>query len=289
MEDPTRRPDALPEDGQPDADRAAHLELVRDGYDAVYGTGPESALLQHLWSTHASGPGFPPAFAHISFLTMDEAEVLASASGLSDGDHLVDVACGTGGPGLLVAALTGAHLTGVDLSPVGIAGAVARSERVGMTGSSRFVVGTFERTGLPDGCADAVLSVDAIQYSLDKRAALAEMARLLRPGGRLLLTGFEVDPARVAGFPVLGLDPVDDFNPLLSEAGFELESYEESDRWQERLVAAYDAVLDEAAALRSEMGEQGYAPLALEASTTLGFEPYRRRVLVVASRREGTG
>jgi SAM-dependent methyltransferase len=263
--------------------------LVRDGYDALYETGTDSEVLQRLWATHATGVDYPPAFAHISFLTMDEAEELSSASGLHEGDHLVDVACGTGGPGLLVAALTGAHLTGVDLSPVGIAKAVARSERVGMTGSSRFVVGTFERTGLPDACADAVMSVDAIQYSLDKRAGLVEMARLLRPGGRLLLTGFEVDPARVAGFPVLGLDPVDDFNPLLSETGFELESYEESERWNERLLAAYDAVLEEAAALSSEMGERGYAPLALEASTTLGFEPYRRRVLVVASRRDDAG
>jgi SAM-dependent methyltransferase len=288
MEDTADTTGPLPAEHDAGAAHDEHLALVRDGYDALYETGVESAALQRLWATHASGAAFPPAFAHISFLTMEEAEELSAASGLHAGDHLVDVACGTGGPGLLIAALTGARLTGVDLSPVGIAQAVARSERVGMTGASRFLVGSFEQTGLPAGCADAVMTVDAIQYALDKRAALAEMGRLLRPGGRLLLTGFEVDPSKVAGFPVLGLDPVDDFDPLLAEAGFALERYEESDQWYERLLASYQAVLDEAAALTTELGERGYAPLALEASTTLGFEPYRRRVLVVATRRAGS-
>jgi ubiquinone/menaquinone biosynthesis C-methylase UbiE len=261
------------------------LDLLRDGYDAFYESAPGSELLQQLWATHAMGTEFPQAFSHISFLTMEEAESLSSASGLGAGDHLVDLACGTGGPGLLLAALTGARLTGVDLSPVGVAKATARSERVGMTGISRFMLGTFEHSGLPARCADAVLSVDAIQYCLDKRSAVEEMARLLRPGGRLLLTGFEVDPDRVAGFPVLGLDPVADYTRLLEGAGFDIESYEESQDWRGRLLSAYDAVLQEAESLVAEMGERSYAPLALEASSTLGFEPYRRRVLVVATRR----
>ena len=268
-----------PEDESPDT------VLVRDGYDAVYTTGPDSSTLERLWLTHATGIDFPAPFAHISFLTMDEANAMAAASQLSEGDHLVDLACGAGGPGLLVAAITGCRLTGIDLSPVGVAQAKARSERVGLAETSEFFVGTFERTGLPDACADAVLTIDAIQYSLDKVAAIAEFRRILRPGGRLLLVGFEVEPDQVMGFPVLGLDPVADFAPLLVGAGFEIESYAESDDWQDRLLAAYQAVLDEAAALTAEMGEDGYAPLALEASTTLGFEPYRRRVLVVATKR----
>ena len=266
-------------------DESPDTVLVRAGYDAVYTTGPESSTLERLWLTHATGIDYPAAFAHISFLTMEEANAMAAASGLSEGDHLVDLACGAGGPGLLIAAITGCRLTGIDLSPVGVAQAEARSERVGLAATSKFLVGTFERTGLPDACADAVLTIDAIQYSLDKAAAIAECRRILRPGGRLLLVGFEVEPDQVMGFPVLGLDPVADFAPLLVDAGFEIESYAESDDWRERLLAAYQAVLDEAATLTAEMGEDGYAPLALEASTTLGFEPYRRRVLVVATKR----
>lgn len=261
------------------------MALVRDGYDALYGSGPNSVTLERLWLRHATGGDFPTPYSHISFLTLDEARGMAAASGLSQGDHLVDLACGAGGPGLLVAAMTGCRLTGIDLSPAGVAQAEARSERVGLSSTSRFAVGTFEATGLPSRCADAVMTVDAIQYSLDKSAALAEMARILRPGGRLLLCGFEVEPSLVAGFPVLGLDPIADYRPLLRDAGFEVVSYTESADWHDRLLAAYQAVLDEAEALTEEMGEQGYAPLALEASSTLGFEPYRSRVLVVATRR----
>ena len=62
------------------------------------------------------------------------------------------------------------------------------------------------------------MSVDAFQYAPDKRAALAEFFRILRPGGRVSIIAFEVDPAKVAGVPVIGADPIPDYRPLL-EAG----------------------------------------------------------------------
>jgi len=43
------------------------------------------------------------------------------------------------------------------------------------------------------------MSVEAFQYAPDKRAALNELFRVLRPGGHLALICFEVDPAKAAG------------------------------------------------------------------------------------------
>lgn len=264
---------------------ASARALVAEGYDAVYAGGADSHTLQDIWLRLACGTDFPVEFSHISFLTLAEAQRFARESGLAEGDRLVDLACGAGGPGLLVARDTGAALTGIDISEVGVTRAQARSRRVGLAESSAFRVGSFEDTGLPDHYADAAMTVDALQYSTDKRSALQEVARLLRPGGRLVFTAFEVEPANVEGYPVLGVDPVADYTPLLSEAGFAVDAYEETPGWLQRLTAAYQAVLDEPEALSGELGEKGYMSLSLEMSVTLGLEPYRRRVLGVATRR----
>ena len=50
---------------------------------------------------------------------------------------------------------------------------------VGMSGTARFVVGSFAETGLEDASADAAMSEDAIQYVPDKTAAIKETARIL--------------------------------------------------------------------------------------------------------------
>jgi len=258
--------------------------LVVDGYNAVYAGGPDSPTLQRIWLQHACGPGYPAEYGHISFLTVSEAQLIARESRLGPGDRLVDLACGAGGPGLLIARETGAFLTGVDVSPVGVAQAEARSRRVGLSGSSSFIVGSFEATGLDDSYAKAALTVDAFQYSPDKRAALREIARVLQAGGRFLFTAFEVEPERVQGYPVIGADPIPDYSPLLDEAGFTVDTYEETPGWLDRVSAAFQAVLDEAGPLTEELGEQGYASLYLEVSITLSLKPYRRRVLAIASK-----
>ena len=92
----------------------------------------------------------------------------------------------------------------------------------GVTGSRSPLsrrTGTFERTGLPDEAAGAIMSVEAFQYAPHKRAACAEFARILQPGGRVGIICFEVDPDKVRGVPVLGVDPIPDYRPLLEAAG----------------------------------------------------------------------
>ena len=64
------------------------------------------------------------------------------------------------------------------------------------------------------------MTIDALQYAPDKRAALEEVARILVLGGRFVFLVFELEPARVAGLPVVGADPVDDYAPLLTATGF---------------------------------------------------------------------
>ena len=208
----------------PEIDR----EIVRSGYDAVYGALPRSPTLRAIWRDHAQGPGDPEGFENISFLTHAELARLASELRVGAGGTVADLGCGEGGPGLWIARETGSRLTGVDLSRVAIANARERAEKLGLLEMARFAVGALDDTGLESGSVQGVMSVDALQYAPDKRAACQEVSRILQPSGRFAFTAFELDRERVAGLPVIGADPIDDFRPLLEESGFRVEVYEEA-------------------------------------------------------------
>lgn len=258
-------------------------DLVSAGYDAVYGSLPNSPTLRRLWHEHAERLEYPEEFGHIGFTTLAELRRIAGELRLGPGDTLADLGCGMAGPALWVARETGARLIGIDVSPVAVKEASARAEEFGLAGQANFVVGSFADSGLETDWADGAMSEDALQYAPDKQAALSEAARILRPGGRLVFTAFELDPERAANLPFLGADPVDDYRPALVKAGFSVEVYEEVPGWPEPMTATYSAVLKAREALTREMGEPAVGALFVEMSMTLEQRPYRRRVLVAAT------
>jgi ubiquinone/menaquinone biosynthesis C-methylase UbiE len=259
-------------------------DVIAGGYDAFYAAWGRSPTLRRIWRDHVTGPDYPEEFAHISFLPLAQLRALARALQLGADQLLVDVACGAGGPGLWVARQSGARLSGRDLSPVAVARAAERAEALGMSDRAEFAQGTFERSGLPTGAADAVMTVDALQYAPDKTKALTEVARILRRGGRFGLVAFEVDAEHVAGLPIWG-DAVSDYRPLLERAGFEIASYEQIPNWQDQVAAGFAAVVAERAALEAELGAAAASAAVSEASVTLELQPYCGHVLAVAERR----
>src|SRR5439155_8455961 len=124
------------------------------------------------------------------------------------------------GPALWIARETGAHPSGVDLSAVAVAQAEKRAQDLGLADTATFSAGSFAHTGLQTTSLDAATSVDALQYAPEKMAALREFARIIRPGGTLAFFAFELHPERAHGLPVIGDDPIDDYRPLLRDAGF---------------------------------------------------------------------
>lgn len=260
------------------------FQAVLDGYDAVYDALPRGETFNRLWRKNAYDGDFPEEFAHIGFLTVAEAQRMRELLRINPDDVLADLACGAGGPGLWMAAQSGASLIGVDPSAAGLTAARARAAAVGLGERARFEQGTFEQTNLSDGAADAAMSIEAFQYAPDKRAALTEFFRVLRPGGRLAFIAFEVDPAKVAGLPVLGVDPIPNYQPLLEAAGFDVEAYEETPGWRRRVNAAFGAIVDASDTLAEEMGERAAAGAVAEAMLTVQVQPYPRRVMAVARR-----
>jgi len=261
-------------------------DLIASGYDSFYSAWGRSPTLRRIWRDHVTGPDYPEEFAHISFLTLPHLRKLAEGLDLAVDQLLVDLACGAGGPGLWVANESRARLVGRDLSPVAVERAAESAQRLGMGGRAEFAQGSFEQTGLDREVADAVMTVDALQYAPDKRKALVEAARIVRRGGRFGFVAFELDSERTAGLPIW-TDPVGDYRPVLEHVGFEILSYEQLPNWRDQMSEGYGAVIAEPDALEAELGPDAAGVLALEASVTLEAQPYCGHVLAVAVRNDG--
>lgn len=91
----------------------------------------------------------------------------------------LDVGCGTGEGARIIGPAGEIH--GVDVS----AEALALAEGQGYASLRQ---GTGENLGFPDGCFDGALALDVLEHVEDDAAMLRECARVLRPGGILILT-----------------------------------------------------------------------------------------------------
>jgi SAM-dependent methyltransferase len=133
--------------------------------------------------------GLPPSLLSTSLLGWDGIAEVTAALRLGAGGTLVDLACGRGGYGLEIAGRTGARLVGVDFSAEAVRQAREHARRLGA--AAEFRIGDLAATGLDTGSADAVLCVDAIHFAPRPEAAYREIARVLSPGGRAVLTNWE--------------------------------------------------------------------------------------------------
>jgi hypothetical protein len=80
------------------------------------------------------------------------------------------------------------------------------------------------------------------------------------------------------------VDPVADYSPLLTDAGFKIGLYEETPGWSERVYCTFGSLIEATDALNAEMGELAAASVLAEAMLTVALRPYPRRVLIVAER-----
>ena len=110
--------------------------------------------------------------------------------------RLLDVACGAGGPGLHLARVSGCEVTGVDREKPGLAHGRQIAREAGLATSVRFVQADASQP-LPfaDGSYEAILCLDALNHLPGRAGVFADWARLLTPGGRMLVT----DPVTITG------------------------------------------------------------------------------------------
>jgi len=128
--------------------------------------------------------------------TMAEQALIAELLRCGPGRHVLDIACGSGGPSLDLVERSGCRLTGIDVEAAAIAFAEAEAASRDLADRASFVARDCGgRLPFADGAFDAVLCVDAVNHLAERFATLAEWARLLDRGGRLLFT----DPLVLTG------------------------------------------------------------------------------------------
>jgi len=124
-----------------------------------------------------------PAFEH--------PEIQAGAVGalVPPGLRVLDIGTGSGALLPLLAA-TGAQVTALDRSPVMLSRARELCTREGIADHVHWQRADVQALPLRDGCYDGVYCVMVLHHVARPETALAEMSRVLRPGGALVLVGF---------------------------------------------------------------------------------------------------
>jgi len=119
-----------------------------------------------------------------------------SAGALRAGERVVDVGCGGGIDSLIAAQMVGpsGRVVGVDMTPAMLSKARASAAAAGIANVD-FRDGLGEALPVEDAWADAVISNGVLNLMPDKDAALREMARVLKPGGRLQIGDILVQKA----------------------------------------------------------------------------------------------
>src|SRR5262245_49314494 len=220
-----------------------------DTFDRSLAARLQSATLEGIYRA-AYGDDYPEGANPSAFYSRTTLVRLAGALRVGPGKTIVDLGCGHGGPGLWVAQRTGAHLVGVDLSPVGVKLARERAARLGLGERARFEVRDLTATGLPDASGDAAISLDVLVFVPDKGAALQEVARILRPGARFGFTTWEQHrySARLDALQLA------DHRPLLEASCFAIETHEEPLDWQRQHAALASGIIAAETQLAAEIG-----------------------------------
>jgi SAM-dependent methyltransferase len=225
-----------------------------DLFDSTYRNFEDDVLARVRRAT------FGHDFGQNSWTDADEYRRWADWLELTGDAHVLEVACGAGGPALFLAGLGRGRVTGIDVNAHGIATAARLAAASPFADRVAFEVGdATARLPFTDASFTAIVCVDSACHFPRRLDVLREWRRVLRPGGRLLFT----DPVVVTGF--VGNDELAVrssigfflFSPpgvnetLLAEVGFTLERREDvtanaaaiSQRWHDARERDREALL----------------------------------------------
>ncbi|AOS63985.1 methyltransferase domain-containing protein [Actinoalloteichus hymeniacidonis] len=193
-------------------------------------------------------------------------DILIGKLGIGEGHRVLDVGCGFGKPAMRIARTTGAAVVGVTISRHQVTEATRRVEESGLGDQVSFQLENAMKMPFPDASFDAVLAFESIIH-MDRTTALAEMARVLKPGGRLVITdmierapkGTEAKSVAELAFQV-EVDPLpraEDYHELLSGTDIAIEELldvtEHTKYTPQRLGTQFSRIREE---IESRYGDQ---------------------------------
>ena len=162
---------------------------------------------------------------------------VALRAGINGGERVCDVGCGYGGTARLLAREHGARVTGVTISRKQYEGALAHGGD-----NPAFILGDWLENRLPDGSFEAVIAIESTEHLPDVARGIREMARVLVPGGRLVICAWMAGPAPKAWERKHLLEPIcregclvgmgdeTDYRRWISAAGLTMEHVDDLSR-----------------------------------------------------------
>ncbi|MFN2581241.1 MAG: class I SAM-dependent methyltransferase [Candidatus Dormibacteria bacterium] len=249
-------------------DHAATTNHFNRWYTTSDGSAGLEIMREHL--------GYPSGVETTSALPFEGLQEVSRFLDLAPDDVLIDVGCGRGSLGIWVAEQSGARLLGLDASEVAVEQARNRAGSLGAEhGRIDFRVGSLEDTKLSDGTADALMCIDSIAFADDIARAAREMRRVVQPGGRIVVTGWEAADRADTSLPER-LRAVDLGNQLRA-AGLSDVNIEERRGWTERERSMWHALES-----LSAPDDAFVQSLVQEAREILPLLDRRRRVMATA-------
>jgi arsenite methyltransferase len=178
-----------------DIDTGLLKSEIRKTYASV-STEPGRDFIFPTGRAWAEDLDYPPELADVPETAVESFAGVAnpfSLGRLRPGERVVDLGCGAGTDSLVAAQMVGpaGHVTGIDMTPEMLARARRAAVEMG-AGNVDFVPGEIEELQLADGTVDVVISNGVIDLVPDKDRVFAEIARVLRPGGRIQLADITI-------------------------------------------------------------------------------------------------
>lgn len=170
---------------------------------------------------------------------------MISALRSEPGQRVLDVGCGTGAPACDLAENLGLEVVGITTSEVGVAAANARAHDRGLADRVSFEVRDGTDNRFPDESFDRVWVLESSHLMADRKGLISECARVLRPGGRMVLCDlmrkrvipFEEVRRRKDEFAILRaafgnarMDSMEDYAALAESAGLVVDHQEDLTR-----------------------------------------------------------
>jgi ubiquinone/menaquinone biosynthesis C-methylase UbiE len=160
-----------------------------DFYNSTYGNFKEQVLSEVRQEAYGEDIG------QNSWITTDEYDTFYGWLNLSAGDHVLEVASGSGGPALYLARKFKCRITGLDINEEGLKTANQSALDANVTDAKFQFADVNQRLPFDDETFDAIMCTDSMNHFRDRRGFLREWQRLLKTGQRVLFT----DPVVITG------------------------------------------------------------------------------------------
>jgi ubiquinone/menaquinone biosynthesis C-methylase UbiE len=197
-------------------------ERNREAFDGAFGT---------VYSWYMERPAVRSLIGHVVWGGRVEPnyELMREVANVPPGGVIVDAPCGTAPALERLPRHRRVRYLALDLSPVMLGRARTRAQRLGLAGVE-LVEGDVEAIPLADGEADLFLSLYGLHCFPDPGAAVREIGRCLRPGGRAAISTFCAGPSWRQRLIVRGafgaLGTIEDLDGWVAAAGLEVERRE---------------------------------------------------------------